>query len=84
MRPQPFRKMKPLSTKMEDVLKEFQHREKNNEAPQSVYYTQSAKGLFQRGLLYSKVYTGATHSYLAFFLTEFGYTYLKFLEAGMN
>lgn len=76
MQKKAYRKIRPLTDKMKSLLKECHERELNKEPPHSIYYTQSAKGLINRGLFYAKQYNGAIKPYMGFYLTQLGLDYL--------
>ena len=62
---------------MKEVLKDCHEREIHQQAPHSIYYSQSAKGLVTRGLFYAKEYTGGEKPYMGFYITQLGIDYLE-------
>lgn len=70
-----------MTQKMKDLLKECHERELNNKAPHSIYYTQSAKGLLNRGLFYTKQYNGGEKPYVGFYVTPLGLEYLSTINS---
>jgi hypothetical protein len=69
--------IRPLTRKMKEILKETHERELQQQAPYSIYYSQSAKGLVTRGLFYTKQYTACTKPYVGFYVTQLGLDYLN-------
>ena len=69
--------VRPLTKKMKEMLQECHQREMQQQAPYGIYYTQSAKGLFTRGLFYAKEYTAGLKPYLGFYITPLGIEYLN-------
>lgn len=72
--------MRPLTKKMKEVLIESRERELRHQPPQSIYYTQSAKGLITRGLIYAKEYHDCQKPYMGFYITELGIRYLDKMQ----
>ena len=72
--------IRPLTSKMKEMLKESHEREIQQQTPYGVYYTQSAKGLIARGLFYAKEYRAGEKSYLGFYLTQLGLDYLDAMQ----
>ena len=72
--------IRPLTRKMIEMLKETHERELHQQAPYSIYYSQSAKGLVTRGLFYTKQYTACTKPYMGFYVTQLGLNYLSEMQ----
>jgi hypothetical protein len=72
-----FKKFRPLRPKHQSMLVDSYQRELNEELPIGVYYTQTAKGLIERGLFEAREYWHAGKRLVGFYLTENGFKYLK-------
>jgi hypothetical protein len=74
-----FKKMKPLTNKMIEMLMDCHERELLKQEPCDTYTTQTAKGLVTRGLFTSAMYTSPTTGkrYMAFYVTALGVEYLQ-------
>lgn len=70
--------MKPLTEKMKELLMDCHERELQTQEPCNTYHTQTAKGLVERGLFTSRMYTSPNTGkrYMAFYVTEEGTKYL--------
>ena len=71
---------RPLTTKMVELLMDCHERELHQQAPYSIYYTQTAKGLVTRGLFYVKQYTEGPKPYMGFYITQLGIDYLNKMQ----
>lgn len=76
--------IRPLTKKMKQMLKDCHEREIQQQAPFSIYYTQSAKGLVTRGLFYAKQYTAGTKPYMGFYITQLGIDYLNEMQSTVS
>lgn len=74
-----FAGMKPLTPAMLEMLMDCHERELLFREPCDTYKTQSAKGLIQRGLFTSKMFTSSISkkTYMAFYVTQKGKDYLE-------
>ena len=74
-----FKKIKPLTPKMLEMLMDCHERELLSHEPCDSYITQTAKGLVSRGLFTSSMYTSpkSGKTYMAFYVTELGKKYLE-------
>jgi hypothetical protein len=70
--------MKPLTEKMNEMLMDCHERELQTHEPCDTYLTQTAKGLVERGLFTSRMFTSPKTGkrYMAFYVTEAGAQYL--------
>jgi hypothetical protein len=65
---------------MEQLLMDCHERELLQQKPYSIYYSRSAKGLLERGLLCTGMYKSEKGTYLAFYITQLGISYLKIIN----
>ncbi|MCP9750566.1 hypothetical protein [Ferruginibacter sp. HRS2-29] len=74
-----FSGMKALTPAMLEMMMDCHERELQTLEPCDTYKTQSAKGLIQRGLFTSRMYTSPTtkRTYMAFYVTQKGKEYLE-------
>lgn len=72
--------IRPLTKKMKELLMDCHEREILHQAPYSIYYTQTAKGLVTRGLFYVKQYLASDKPYMGFYITQLGIDYLEQLD----
>lgn len=70
-------KMRPITNKHLLMLKDSHQRLINGAEPIGSYYTQTAKGLVERGLFEPREYSSQGKRLVGFYLTEKGMQYLQ-------
>jgi hypothetical protein len=75
-----FYKKQPVTHRMKKLLRECVEREEKKMAPWGIYYTQSTKGLVERGYGIFKECHFAGKNYMGFFLTEAGIEFAKLVQ----